>query len=125
VTKRPGRNQRLGGWGERVAAHYLETINYQVLHANYRTPFGEIDLICQAGDITIFVEVKTRSGLDFGYPEEAVTPSKRTHLLDAIQFFWQSEDRVEGVWRVDVVAVIGRPGRKEPPQIEHFENAVV
>lgn len=122
--RHPGSNQRLGGWGEKVAAHYLEKLGYQVIGRNYRTPMGEIDLILQKDELTVFVEVKTRSGLGFGFPEEAVTPSKRLHLLDAIQLYWQSEDRVEGSWRVDVVAVVGRPGGKEP-EIAHFENAVV
>lgn len=122
--KSSGSNQRLGAWGEKVASHYLEQKGYQILRRNFRTPFGEIDLILQKDDTTVFVEVKTRRGLDFGFPEEAVTSSKRSHLLDAIQAYWQSEDRTEGSWRVDVVAVIGRPGAKDL-QIEHFENAIV
>ena len=122
--KSPGRNQRLGGWGERVASQYLELKGYQVLARNYRTPFGEIDIILQKDETIVFVEVKTRSSLGFGFPEEAVTPTKRLHLLEAIQSYWQSGNQIESIWRIDVVAVIGRPGGQEP-QIEHFENAVV
>jgi putative endonuclease len=122
--KSPGSNQRLGRWGEELASHYLELQGYQLIARNYRTSFGEIDLILQRDETTVFVEVKTRSGMGFGFPEEAITPTKRLHLLNAIQFFWQSSQQPEGIWRVDVVAVIGRPGGVEP-QIEHFENAIV
>jgi putative endonuclease len=119
--KHSGNNQKLGRWGEMVASHYLELKGYQIRAHNYRTTFGEIDLIAHIDGVTVFVEVKTRSGLGYGFPEEAVTATKRAHLLDSVKFFWQSESGIEGDWRIDVVAVIGRPGRGEP-QIEHFEN---
>ena len=121
--KSMGRNQRLGRWGEGVALSYLEEKGYQVVERNFRTRFGEIDLIMKKEELLVFVEVKTRSGLGFGFPEEAVTANKRLHLLEAIQSYWLLQPQAEGAWRVDVVAVVGQPGR-ENPQIEHFENAI-
>ncbi len=116
------KKQQVGRWGEDVAARHLEERGYRVIGRNFRTPYGEIDLIAQQGGLTVFVEVKARTGGGFGLPEDAVTPSKREHLLSAIQAYWQAQPD-EGEWRVDVVSVRGRPGEKDV-EIEHFENAL-
>lgn len=74
------------------------------------------------GGEVVFVEVKTRGGRGFGGPEEAVTWQKRVRLRQSAHA-WLTEHRVLGrPYRIDVVAVIARPGRE--PEIEHFENAV-
>jgi putative endonuclease len=116
------RKQQVGRWGENLAASYLEAKGWQVIARNVRTPYGELDLVTRQGDVTVFVEVKTRSSLSFGLPEAAVTDAKREHLLNAIQAYWQ-EEGTEPLWRVDVVAILGRRGEKDV-QIEHFENAI-
>jgi putative endonuclease len=117
-----GSNQRLGKWGENLAAEYLEQKGFQILARNYRTSYGEIDLIASKQGVTVFVEVKTRSGRGFGLPEEAVTPSKQQHLMEAIQAYWQVIGE-EGSWQVDVIAVMRMQGGKDV-EIEHFENAI-
>ncbi len=114
--------QQVGRWGEQVAASYLESKGYVILARNVRTQHGEIDLVTQLGATTVFVEVKSRTSLGFGLPEEAVTGIKREHLLKAVQAYWQSQTS-EGEWRVDVIAILGRPG-KQGVEIEHFENAL-
>jgi putative endonuclease len=118
-----GRNQRIGKWGEEMAAKFLEDKGFHVINRNYRTPFGELDLIVQIDDETRFVEVKTRTGLNFGQPEEAITRTKRAHLLRAVQAYWLDRIEAEGSWQIDVIAVLGRPEDKDI-QIEHFENAI-
>jgi putative endonuclease len=114
--------QRLGRWGENLAAEYLTGKGYVILSRNYRTPYGEIDLVARKEEMTVFVEVKTRSGKGFGLPEEAVTLEKQQHLLEAIQAYWLTQEQ-EGAWQVDVIAVLRLPGR-QPVEIEHFENAI-
>lgn len=116
------KKQQVGRWGKEVAARYLEEHGYRVLRRNLRTPYREIDLVVQMGQTIVFVEVKARTGERFGLPESSVTPAKRLHLLRAIQAYWQAKEE-EGDWRVDVVAVIGRPGEKDV-EVEHFENAI-
>lgn len=118
----PGRRQRIGRWGEEVAARYLEERGCRIVARNVRTPYGEIDLIAEQGGVTLFVEVKARTSAAYGLPEESITAAKRTHLLNAIQAYWQMSEAVEGIWQVDVIAIQGRPGDQEV-QIEHFENA--
>jgi len=115
--------KELGQWGENLAARYLEQRGYSILQQNFRTPYGEIDLIAQIGGVTIFVEVKTRSTQAYGYPEEAVTDKKRIHLIETSQAYLQAHPDLDGDWRIDVIAVqILKDNPK--PQIEHFENAV-
>ncbi len=113
----------LGRWGEACAAEYLIGRGYAVLARNVRTPHGEIDLIARQGEETVFVEVKTRATLRYGYPEEAVTAAKRTHLLAAAESYLAEHPEVQGAWRIDVIAIYRPTGHAEP-QIEHFENAV-
>jgi len=122
-VKTPGRNQRVGRWGEQVAAQYLQQKGFTILERNHRTAYGELDLIVEKQSVICFVEVKARTGTHFGMPEEAITPAKRAHLLAAIQAYWLENGRVEGTWQVDVIAILGRPS--DPHfQIEHFENAL-
>jgi putative endonuclease len=116
------RRQRIGKWGENFAARYLEQTGDEILERNYRTPYGEIDLITRRGTQTVFVEVKARTGTGFGLPEQAVTTAKQQHLLQAIQAYWLAHEP-EDDWQVDVIAILLEPGDKEP-QLAHFENAL-
>ena len=116
------RKQRVGRWGENLAAEFLEGKGWTILARNVHSRYGEIDLIAQQGNVTVFIEVKARTGAGFGLPEEAVTRLKREHLLHAIQAYWQEKDE-ESAWRVDVIAIQGKPGEKDA-LIEHFENAI-
>jgi putative endonuclease len=123
--------QALGRWGEGLAADYLARRGYAILERNARTPYGEIDLVarqvedCPGGpvELTVFVEVKTRTSPAFGLPEESVTARKRAHLLAAAQSYLQQHPHLENNWRIDVIAIL-RPRDNRPPQITHFENAV-
>jgi len=117
-----GRKQRVGRWGERLAAEFLERKGWTIVAMNLRSPYGELDIIARDEKTTVFVEVKARTGGGYGLPEQAITPAKREHLLRAIQAYWQKQAE-ETPWRVDVIAIQGRPGG-EDVQIEHFENAI-
>lgn len=99
----PGK-QDIGQWGEGIACWYLEKRLCYVIQARHFTSrFGEIDIIAQDGDNLVFVEVKTRLGLDFGLPEEAVGYHKRRKLKRAI-LAYLSQNKVEK-FRIDVVAI--------------------
>lgn len=116
------RQQRIGRWGEKVAANQLVNMGYKLLATNVRTPHGEIDLICQRESQIVFVEVKTRTSHTFGYPEDSVTPRKQAHMLAAAEHYLQ-EHEIDSDWQFDVIAVEGSPGGK-PPRITHFENVL-
>jgi putative endonuclease len=119
------RQQRVGQWGEAAAARYLMRQGFEIVARNARTSYGEIDLIARhpQGEL-VFVEVKTRTSDSFGYPEEAVNARKLEHLVSSAQAYLLKYPQFNEInWRIDVVAVQGRPGGKdEDVQFEHFEN---
>jgi putative endonuclease len=115
--------QTLGRWGENLAASYLIQKGFLVLERNFRTPYGEIDLIVQRENLLVFVEVKTRASDTFGLPEEAITPKKREHLVATARAYLQEFPAPGLDWRIDVVA-IRKIKTDTNPEIIHFENAI-
>ncbi len=77
----------LGRKGEDVALQHLKKNKFKLLIANYRNDFGEIDLIVSKKRELHFVEVKTRSSVEFGHPEEAVTAKKQAKIKQVAQVF--------------------------------------
>ncbi len=80
----------LGRKGEKQVEAYLKKQGCKILKRNYRTPFGEADLVIEDGDEIAFVEVKTRSSDKYGTPAEAVTKDKRNRYLQIAKFYWLS-----------------------------------
>ncbi|MBX9718815.1 MAG: YraN family protein, partial [Microbacteriaceae bacterium] len=68
------RKDELGRTGEQLAVEHLTAEGYTILDRNWRCAIGEIDIVARHGETTVVVEVKTRSGLGFGHPLDAVTP---------------------------------------------------
>jgi len=116
--------QAYGRWGEAQAQKYLVEHGFQVVGRNVRTAYGELDLICRQPATWVFVEVKTRKNIEFGLPEAGITSKKRQHLIHAAEDYLQSQADEPGDWRIDVIAIVGYPGREEP-EIIYYENAVV
>lgn len=113
-------NQRVGGWGEGIAADFLAERGCEILARNIRTPYGEIDIIARQGDVTIFAEVKTLTTSRNFYPEHNITARKREHMLAAAEHY-ASENNIDH-WQIDVIAVEGNPSAK--PVVTYFENAI-
>ncbi|WP_025351743.1 YraN family protein [Nocardia nova] len=114
-------NLALGAHGEELAAQFLREAGIRIVERNWRCRYGELDLIVTDGDTTAFVEVKTRTGLGFGTPAEAVTFAKRQRIR-RLALLWLAEQ--DGPWlrvRFDVISVLLLPG--EPPRIEHVRAA--
>ena len=70
----------LGKRGEDVAVEHLARCGLTVVERNWRCPQGEVDVVATDGTELVFVEVKTRSGVRFGYPLEAITALKLARL---------------------------------------------
>jgi putative endonuclease len=117
-----GLRQRIGRWGEEVAARYLAVHGYTILSRNYRTPAGELDIVAREGDSIVFVEVKTRRTTTFGPPQAAVTPAKASHIIAAAQHYLLDTEQIDGNWRIDVVAVFGGPNAT--PEVTLIRSAV-
>lgn len=113
-------NQNIGKWGESITAEFLEEHGYSVVARNFRTPYGEIDIVAERNGYTRFVKVKTRISKSFGPPEISVTPRKQEHMLTAAEYYAQKHEIVH--WQIDIISVEGKPGTK--PSFTHFENAI-
>jgi putative endonuclease len=114
--------KQLGKTGELLAVKFLKQKGYQIIEQNYRSAWGEIDLIAQDGDVLVFVEVKTRRSLKFGVPQLAVTNSKQRKMSKAALEYLQEKDFFDYVCRFDVISIVFPPDPSEPI-IEHIENA--
>lgn len=115
--------QRIGAWGEEVAAQYLAAAGAELLGRNVRTAYGELDLIVKLQDMIVFIEVKTRTTDGFGWPETAVNRRKAEHLIHSAQAYLQAHVEFTEAWRIDVIAIRGKPGDHKP-EITVFENAI-
>lgn len=114
-------NQRIGKWGEQVAVETLLSRGSEVVGQNVRTPYGEIDIVARQGDITLFVEVKTRTSNKMGLPEESITARKREHMVACAEHY-SAEHEIDH-WQIDVISIEGKPGSK--PKVTYFENAII
>ncbi len=108
-----------GDKGEALAAKFLIDKGYIILHKQYKSPFGEIDLVCQFGEEVVFVEVKTRRSNKFGYPEESVTRQKIKHIENTANHYLKNKYLTDRQWRVDVIAIEIFDGETK---ILHFES---
>ena len=70
-----------GARAEALAAAYLEARGLRLLARNFRVKGGEIDLVCQEGATTVFVEVRLRRNLHFGGAAASITPAKQQRLI--------------------------------------------
>ena len=114
---------RLGKWGEEHARRYLEGKGYKVSATNYRSRWGEVDIIAQLGEEMVFVEVKPRRGAAFGTPEESVTATKFHRLIATAQDYLQKNSLEQAPWRADLVS-ISLDEQVKLLRLEHLENVV-
>jgi putative endonuclease len=113
--------QAVGAYGEQVAVQHLLATGMAVLDRNWRTATGEVDIIARDGDVLVLCEVKTRRGLGFGTPAEAVDRRKVARLRRlAVEWLATTGVHPREV-RFDVVEVYFRPGR--PPRVVRIEGA--
>lgn len=113
-------NKPLGDRGEELAARHLVRAGWTVVNRNFRVGHREIDLVARRGEVVAFVEVKTRTGLGYGHPLEAITARKRREVQQ-VAAAWIERFGADGeTYRFDAVAVLVRGGEAE---IEHVEDA--
>ncbi|TDT61593.1 YraN family protein [Fonticella tunisiensis] len=99
-------NKKIGSIGEDIARKYLIRNGYKILDKNYRTKFGEIDIIAKDGRYIVFIEVKSRKGSKFGYPREAVDSFKQNRLKNLATLYIANKNLWDSMIRFDVVEVL-------------------
>ncbi len=122
-SKRAAR-QGLGRTGERLASEALVQRGYRILEQNFFCRYGEIDLVAEHGHDLVFVEVKTRRGVAYGLPEEAVTWRKQQKIIRTASCYLDLHSCADRSWRIDVVAVQMSPtGKLE--EIRVYPHAIM
>ncbi len=113
-----------GDIGEELATRHLKKNGYKILERNYTAGRGEIDIIALKKGVTVFIEVKTRSGNEYGSAAEAVTYAKRKKLIETATRYIMEKEPNTG-YRFDVIEVYGTfvSGQFECEKIEHMEYA--
>lgn len=110
----------LGRRGEEIAARHLVGRGLSIVDRNWRCPQGEIDLVARDGGELVFVEVKTRAGLAYGHPLEAITTTKLARLRRLAAAWCEAHPGSHDRIRIDAIAVIAP--LRGPVEIEHLER---
>jgi len=98
--------RELGMRGEDAASAYLERIGMTIVERNWRCPAGEVDIVALDGETLILCEVKTRSTIAKGTPEEAVTPTKQKRIGRIARAYLAHACIVPCAVRFDVVSIM-------------------
>lgn len=103
-----------------MAVEYLRQKGYEILERNFRSPWGEIDIVAQDKDFLVFVEVRSLSSSYFARPDETITRSKKRKLVKSAQYYFMKKKLRETFSRFDVVAIdYGGSG----PKVTLYPNA--
>ena len=117
---RMSKHNKIGIKGEQIAADFLLNKGYIILCRNWRSGRKEVDIVAFKNDMLVIVEIKTRTGLEFGYPEESVNVKKQQFLRMAADAFVAAYPLYSNV-RFDIVSVMLEGDVAK--EIVHFEEA--
>lgn len=118
-----GRNNLTGAWGEALAAEYLQNKKYKIIASNYRSRYGEIDLIAVNKKSIVFVEVKLRRSAQFASAFEHVDVYKQNRIRTTASIYL-SQNQSELQPRFDVIEIYAPDGVDTlKPRINHMEGA--
>lgn len=118
-------NKIVGKFGENVAKDFLEKNKYSVISQNYTSKFGEIDIILTKNNYLIFVEVKTRTSNQYGFPSECVNYLKQKKIIRTAREFISKFNFIKIDVRFDVLEVYVKFENDNfvLSNINHIENA--
>lgn len=124
--KRKDSRKEKGVAGEQAAVQYLKQQGYDIMDTNWRCKSGELDIVAQKGETTIFAEVRSRTSLDrFGTHLESVNPRKIAQVRRTAAVYIQERKLYNSPIRFDVIGVLLNPAdwTEEPLHIDHIMNA--
>jgi putative endonuclease len=111
-----------GRSAEDLAVALLEGRGYRIVARNWRRPEGELDVVAEDQGTCVFVEVRSRTGEEFGHPLESVNPRKRAQIVRAARLYLDQEPVSATGYRFDVVGVTFFADGREPECL-HIEDA--
>ena len=116
-----------GNLGEHIACQYLEARGFFIVARQYHTRAGEVDIIAwdQQLNELVFVEVKARTGMNFGWPEESVNAKKKERWRkSAFQFLQEKYHTHIPRYRFDIIAIMLNSIQRTA-QVSHFKNIAI
>lgn len=111
----------IGKIGEDIAVSYLEKLGYIIIERNFIANQGEIDIIAKDKNEFVFIEVKTRTSMQFGRPVEAVNEIKQKHLINTVKYYIYCKHLENKFIRIDVIEVYLR---KNNARINHIKQVI-
>jgi putative endonuclease len=120
-------SKTIGALGEDLAVRYLKKKFYRILERNYRSRFGEIDIIAQKKEFLVFIEVKTRNSFMIARPCESVGFSKQKKIILTAQSYIVQKGLCNRQPRFDVIEVVLSPDTDNSPprqlELNHIVNS--
>ena len=114
-------DKEIGRRGEELAVKILSDKGWEIIDRNYVYNKGEMDIIAKdPAGILVFIEVKTRTNLEFGMPEDSITKRKIKQLKKIAECYLYEKDIKDTGCRIDVISILAIDWKK--PLIDHFEN---
>ena len=120
--------KEIGAWGEQKALSHLYSLGYTLVKKNFRSRFGEIDLIVKNKDFVVFVEVKVRKNSKFAHAREFVSHKKQNKMRSTANLWLSMTSKNESSKfsnlqpRFDVIEIYSEDFSEEP-QINHIIDA--
>ncbi|MDP2926905.1 MAG: YraN family protein [bacterium] len=111
-----------GRRGEEIAREYLEKKGYKIIEQNYKTKYAEIDLVARQKNELVLVEVRTKTGEDFGAPEETINGKKKRKLRGNALAYARAA-KWSGPLRVDAVCIVLKKDHSVE-RLNHYENVI-
>ena len=107
--------------GQKAAVEFLKKGGYRILATNFRSRFGEIDIVTEKDQVIVFVEVKTKTGDGFGEPWEMVNQHKLKQIRMMGEAYLTKNGLTDRACRIDVIGVwLNRDS--EVTKLEHWDN---
>ncbi|MBQ2966927.1 MAG: YraN family protein [Clostridia bacterium] len=117
----PFYKQNIGAVGENAAAKYLKKKKHKIIKRNFKNYYGEVDIITQDREYTVFVEVKTRTSAEYGEASRAVNLRKQQKIMLVAQTYLNNPEETN--IRFDIVEVYLNKENLKLQKINHIENA--
>jgi putative endonuclease len=114
-------SHELGRIGENIIADYITKLGYKVVERNFECNQGEIDIIAKDKEELVFIEVKTRTDISYGEASEAVTNTKKRHLINSIKYYIYKQKLENQPIRIDVAEVYIKCGKVK---INYIKQAI-
>lgn len=111
-------NVEKGRLGEEIAREYLKSKGAYIIENNYKIKSGEIDIIAKLDNELVFIEVKSRNNINYGYPAEAVNYKKIKKITDVARYYIFKNSLENLNIRFDVIEIY-----LKNKEINHIVNA--